>query len=56
MGQAAPAPTPAAPPQAARQAVDKTTTMQDAIDTHVHHGSVVCLEGFTHLIPTAAGH
>jgi glutaconate CoA-transferase, subunit A len=56
MGQDAPAPTPPAPSPAARPAVDKTTTMRDAIASHVHDGAVVCLEGFTHLIPTAAGH
>ena len=28
----------------------------DAVATHVHDGDVVALEGFTHLIPYAAGH
>lgn len=37
-------------------AVDKTMTMQDAIASFVHDGDTVALEGFTHLIPTAAGH
>ncbi|KFG72900.1 3-oxoadipate:succinyl-CoA transferase [Streptomyces mutabilis] len=31
-------------------------TMRDAIAAYVHDGDTVCLEGFTHLIPTAAGH
>lgn len=35
---------------------DKTTTMREAIATHVTDGATVALEGFTHLIPTAAGH
>ncbi|MER5390848.1 CoA-transferase [Saccharopolyspora sp. NPDC002686] len=35
---------------------DKTTTMRDAIAAHVTDGATVSLEGFTHLIPTAAGH
>ncbi len=37
-------------------AVDKTMTMREAIAAHVHDGDTVSLEGFTHLIPTAAGH
>ncbi|KAF4407209.1 CoA transferase subunit A [Streptomyces lycii] len=37
-------------------AVDKTMTMKDAIAAFVHDGDTVALEGFTHLIPTAAGH
>ena len=32
------------------------TTLQEAIQTHVHDGDMVALEGFTHLIPVAAGH
>jgi glutaconate CoA-transferase subunit A len=32
------------------------TTLRDAIATHVHDGVTVALEGFTHLIPHAAGH
>jgi len=32
------------------------TPLKDAIATHVVSGSTVCLEGFTHLIPFAAGH
>jgi glutaconate CoA-transferase, subunit A len=36
--------------------VDKTMTMKDAIASFVHDGDTVSLEGFTHLIPTAAGH
>ena len=30
--------------------------LRDAIATHVHDGMTVALEGFTHLIPFAAGH
>ena len=37
-------------------ATDKIMTMSDAISTFVRDGSSVALEGFTHLIPTAAGH
>jgi glutaconate CoA-transferase subunit A len=43
-----PAVTPAVP--------DKSMTMRDAIATYVRDGDTVALEGFTHLIPTAAGH
>jgi glutaconate CoA-transferase, subunit A len=35
---------------------DKTSTMREAIGTYVRDGDTVALEGFTHLIPTAAGH
>jgi glutaconate CoA-transferase subunit A len=31
-------------------------TLAEAIERHVHDGQSVALEGFTHLIPTAAGH
>ncbi|THA27926.1 CoA transferase subunit A [Streptomyces sp. RKND-216] len=31
-------------------------TMREAVAAFVHDGATVCLEGFTHLIPTAAGH
>ena len=31
-------------------------SLRDAIAAHVHDGSTVALEGFTHLIPFAAGH
>ncbi len=31
-------------------------TLESAVATHVHDGDVVALEGFTHLIPFAAGH
>ncbi|MBB4932668.1 glutaconate CoA-transferase subunit A [Lipingzhangella halophila] len=34
----------------------KTATMRDAIAEHVDDGDTVALEGFTHLIPVAAGH
>lgn len=32
------------------------TSLADALSKHVHDGDVVALEGFTHLIPFAAGH
>jgi glutaconate CoA-transferase subunit A len=41
---------------AADATVDKTMTMRDAVAEYVHDGDTVALEGFTHLIPTAAGH
>jgi glutaconate CoA-transferase subunit B len=31
-------------------------TLAEAISAHVHDGDVIALEGFTHLIPFAAGH
>jgi glutaconate CoA-transferase subunit A len=31
-------------------------SLRDAVATHVHDGDTVALEGFTHLIPHAAGH
>ena len=34
----------------------KVTTLSEAIAAHVRDGSCVALEGFTHLIPFAAGH
>jgi glutaconate CoA-transferase subunit A len=34
----------------------KVTTLSEAIAAHVHDGAMVALEGFTHLIPFAAGH
>ncbi|MFW0794436.1 CoA-transferase [Gordonia sp. CPCC 205515] len=37
-------------------AADKTTSMREAIATHVHDGMTVALEGFSHLIPFAAAH
>lgn len=43
--------TPVTPPR-----VDKTMSLPDAIRRFVTPGSVVCIEGFTHAIPTAAGH
>ncbi|WP_406451450.1 CoA transferase subunit A [Streptomyces sp. NBC_01622] len=46
----------ALPAEAARSARDKTMEMREAINSFVHDGDTVCLEGFTHLIPTAAGH
>ena len=35
---------------------DKTMSMRDAVATFVRDGQTVALEGFTHLIPVAAGH
>ena len=35
---------------------DKTMSMHDAIAAFVRDGQTVSLEGFTHLIPVAAGH
>lgn len=35
---------------------DKTMSMKAAVAAFVQDGATVCLEGFTHLIPTAAGH
>jgi glutaconate CoA-transferase subunit A len=35
---------------------DKTMSMKAAVVAFVHAGGTVCLEGFTHLVPTAAGH
>jgi glutaconate CoA-transferase subunit A len=32
------------------------STLREAVAEHVHDGDVVALEGFTHLIPHAAGH
>jgi glutaconate CoA-transferase, subunit A len=32
------------------------TTLSEAITAHVHDGDFIALEGFTHLIPFAAGH
>lgn len=34
----------------------KVMGLRDAISTYVHSGDTVSLEGFTHAIPTAAGH
>ncbi len=34
----------------------KIVALSEAIATHVHDGDVLALEGFTHLIPFAAGH
>jgi len=36
--------------------VAEITTLAAAVAAHVHDGDVVALEGFTHLIPFAAGH
>src|SRR5262245_51222401 len=30
--------------------------LQDAVSRHIHNGDEIALEGFTHLIPVAAGH
>jgi glutaconate CoA-transferase subunit A len=32
------------------------TSLSEAVRTHIHDGDTVALEGFTHLIPFAAGH
>lgn len=34
----------------------KVMSMREAVAAFVHDGATVCLEGFTHLVPTAAGH
>jgi glutaconate CoA-transferase subunit A len=34
----------------------EVVTLSEAVAAHVHDGDVVALEGFTHLIPFAAGH
>ena len=34
----------------------KLVALADAVEELVHDGDVVALEGFTHLIPHAAGH
>lgn len=39
-----------------RPSPDKTMSLRAAIAAFVHDGDTVALEGFTHLIPTAAGH
>ncbi|GHF25423.1 3-oxoadipate--succinyl-CoA transferase subunit A [Amycolatopsis deserti] len=39
-----------------RPGPDKTMSLRDAVAAFVHDGDTVSLEGFTHLIPTAAGH
>lgn len=36
--------------------MDKVVSMREAIATHVKDGDTIALEGFTHLIPFAAGH
>ncbi|WP_349829177.1 CoA transferase subunit A [Brevibacterium litoralis] len=35
---------------------DKVVSLSQAVEQHVHHGDTVALEGFSHLIPFAAGH
>ena len=37
-------------------AMDKTTSLSEAISTHLHDGDTVALEGFGHLVPVAAAH
>src|SRR5580698_6782041 len=32
------------------------STLAEAIGAHVHDGETIAMEGFTHLIPFAAGH
>lgn len=34
----------------------KVMSMREAVASFVHDGATVSLEGFTHLVPTAAGH
>ena len=34
----------------------KLTTLREAISEYVHDGDVVAAEGFSHLVPFAAGH
>lgn len=34
----------------------KVMSMREAVATYVHDGATVGIEGFTHLVPTAAGH
>src|SRR6201988_4770162 len=34
----------------------RITTLAEAIEAHIHDGDAVAMEGFTHLIPHAAGH
>ncbi|MCH1438850.1 MAG: hypothetical protein L7W43_04310, partial [Rubripirellula sp.] len=36
--------------------MSKLLSLRDAIRTHLHSGDCVAVEGFTHLIPFAAGH
>jgi glutaconate CoA-transferase subunit A len=36
--------------------LDAFSDIADAIENHVHDGHIVALEGFSHLIPFAAGH
>jgi glutaconate CoA-transferase, subunit A len=43
-------------PEEAVQAMAEVTTLAEAMRAAVHDGDVVALEGFTHLIPFAAGH
>ena len=31
-------------------------SLKEAVDRHINNGDTVCMEGFTHLIPFAAGH
>ncbi|MDQ0987830.1 CoA transferase subunit A [Streptomyces sp. V2I9] len=38
------------------RAADKVVPLREAVARHVRDGDTVSLEGFTHLIPTAAGH
>src|SRR5687768_10481170 len=46
---------PAAPPRG-RKAMARFCSLQEAVQDAVHDGDVVAMEGFTHLIPFAAGH
>ena len=43
-----------APPAVSRRAI--ITTLRDAVAEWIHDGDTVAMEGFTHLVPHAAGH
>src|SRR6204780_2230777 len=38
------------------QLMARVSSLRDAVAEHIHDGETVALEGFTHLIPFAAGH
>src|SRR6266404_2066925 len=40
----------------AREPMAEFLSLSDAISAHLHDGDSVAMEGFTHLIPFAAGH
>lgn len=47
---------PAPAPENGRNALAKIISLREAVADLVHDGAVLALEGFTHLIPFAAGH